>query len=51
MTLPDGSALVGDYTAGMTPKAIKWWPWSFNQGVNTVAIYQIDQIILGSEVF
>lgn len=48
--LPDNTMLCGDYGNGMDPKKIKWWPWSFNQGVNTVAIHNIDDIILGSEI-
>lgn len=48
IVLPDGTLLEGNYGNGMDYKAIRWWPWSFIVRINTIAIYNIDQIILGS---
>ena len=48
--LPDLTLLVGGYRSGMDPKKIKWMPWSFAMGVNTVAIVGVDTIILGSDL-
>jgi hypothetical protein len=48
--LPDLSMLVGNYANGMDPKKIRWSPWSFAMGVNTIAIFNIDEIIIGSDL-
>lgn len=48
--LPDKTMLVGNYSIGMDPKKIRWSPMSFIMGVNTVAITQIDDIIIGSDL-
>ena len=52
--LPNRQLLVGNYINGMDWKNIKWCPWSFNTsptnpGISCVAIYNIDQIILGAD--
>ena len=39
--------MIGDYKNGMDPKNIRWWPWSFIFYVNTIAIVNIDDVILG----
>jgi hypothetical protein len=48
--LPDGRLLVGDYSNGMDPKNLKWEPWQFMVKVNTIAIWNIDTIIIGSPI-
>lgn len=48
--LPDGRLLCGDYSNGMDPKNIRWEPWQFMVRVNTVAIWNIDTIIIGSPI-
>ena len=48
--LPDRRMLVGNYSIGMDPKKIKWTPWSFLRGVNTIAVVNIDEIILGTDL-
>lgn len=50
IVLPTRKVLVGNYAHGMDPMKIRWAPWSFIQGVNTVAIHNIDEIILGSDI-
>jgi hypothetical protein len=45
----DRTIMVGDYTNGLDPKNIKWWPWSFIFYINTIAIVNIDQLILGTD--
>ena len=49
IVLPNGSALVGNYSDGMEPMKMKWEPISFLMSVNTVAIYNIDEIIFGAD--
>lgn len=49
IALPDRTLLVGDYSSGLGPMQIKWWPYSFFIGVDTVALVNIDTFIMGSE--
>lgn len=50
IVLPTRQLLVCNYAMGMDPKKSKWEPWSFLPGVNTVAIFNIDKIILGADL-
>lgn len=50
ITLPDKTVLYANYSNGMDPKKIRWSPWSWIMGVNTVAIVNIDEIIFGSDI-
>lgn len=47
--LPSRNLLVGNYSNGMDQMKIRWSPQSFVMGVNTVAIWNIDEIILGAD--
>ncbi len=47
---PDDEILMADYANGLDPKKIRWMPWTFPQGVNTVAIFNIDEIVIGSDI-
>lgn len=47
--LPTGFILVGNYSLGMSPKEMRWTPWSFDMDVNTIAIHNIDEIIIGAD--
>lgn len=48
-TLPDYTMLIGDYSNGMSAKNIRWTPWTFDIKVNTIALVNIDQIIIGAQ--
>jgi len=48
--LPDRTLLVGNYANGLDPQKIRWSPWSFAMGVNTIGIFNIDEIIIGSDL-
>jgi hypothetical protein len=48
--LPTGNVLLGNYANGMDTKTIRWSPWSFFMGINTLAIQNIDEIILGADL-
>lgn len=48
--LPTRKLLVGFYSHGMESKAIRWCPWSFLPGINTIAIVNIDEIIIGADL-
>lgn len=45
---PDNNMLVANYSLGMDPQKIRWSPQSFPMPINSVSIYDIDQIILGA---
>jgi hypothetical protein len=48
--LPTRDLLVCNYAQGLDPKKARWEPWSFLMGVNTVAIFNIDEVILGANL-
>jgi len=50
IVLPDRTMLVGSYDGGLDSKNLSWWPWSFRMGVNTVAIVNIDEIVIGADL-
>lgn len=50
IVLPTRDLLVANYTNGMDPKKIKWSPMSFLVNISSVAIHQIDDIILGADL-
>ena len=48
--LPTRQVLMGNYSNGLDWKSIRWCPWSFRMGINTVGIHNIDEIILGADL-
>lgn len=46
--LPDGDLLIGDYNNGRDYKNIRWAPWSFTISANTIALVNINTLIIGS---
>jgi len=48
-TLPDRRLLIGDYNKGLTPAAIRWAPWRWDVKVNTIALVNINELIIGAE--
>ena len=48
MTLPDKKMLMGDYRNGFDYKSIKWWPWSFDIETNTIALVQVNVLVIGA---
>lgn len=47
--LTDNSVLMGDYSNGFDPKAIRWTPWTFDVKVNALALINISELILGCD--
>lgn len=47
--LQDGRLLLGDYSDGLDPQNIRWTPWRFDFRVNTVALVNINDLIIASE--
>lgn len=50
MVLPNRNILVGNYMNGMDAEKIRWTIWSYDMGVNTIAIVNIDQVIVGTDM-
>jgi len=51
VVLPNRSLLVGNYSNGFDPRKIRWAPQTFPMGINCLAITNIDQIIIGADIF
>jgi len=47
--LTDRTMLYGDYSNGFDPKSIRWSPWSFAVHVNTIALINISELLLGCD--
>lgn len=41
--------LQGDYVNGLDPKKIRWCPWSFDALVNTLALINVDELLIGCD--
>lgn len=50
IVLPTKELLVGFYSHGMEAMAIRWCPWSFLPGINTIAIVNTDEIVIGADL-
>ena len=48
-TLPDRTLLVGDYKNGMDAKNIRWTIWRYDVTINTIALVNINDLIIGAE--
>jgi hypothetical protein len=49
ITLPDRRLLKADYSDGLDPQNIRWTVWVFDFKVNTVALVNINDLIIASE--
>lgn len=48
LSLPDRHMLLGDYQNGLTPKDIRWSPWSTNMAITAVGLIDTNTLIVGS---
>lgn len=48
IVMPDNSMLIANYSLGMDPQNIRWSPATFPMAINSVGIFDIDQVILGA---
>lgn len=49
ITMPDRTMLKADYSDGLDPQNIRWTPWVFDFKVNTVALVNINDLIIAAE--
>lgn len=49
IVLTDRTMLHGNYANGLDPKNVRWSPWSFDTNVNTVALININELLLGCD--
>jgi hypothetical protein len=47
--LTDRTVLHGDYGNGFDPKKIRWAPWTFATNVNTLALININELLIGCD--
>lgn len=48
IALPNRVILYADYSYGLDPKEIRWYPWSFDIEVNTIALIQLNVLAIGA---
>lgn len=48
INLPNRTLLVGDYTTHLDPEKIKWWKWTFDVQVTTIALIDKNKLIIGA---
>lgn len=41
--------LYGNYANGLDPKSIRWSPWTFDTKVNTLALINVNELLLGCD--
>lgn len=49
--LPSRHLLVGFFQVGLNPQKIQWEQWTFVQPVTTIAVTDIDEDIIGSDIY
>lgn len=47
--MTDRRVLFGNYKNGFDPKSIRWAPWKFDAKVNTIALINISELLLGCD--
>jgi hypothetical protein len=50
MVTTDNNILYGNYANGLDPKSIRWSPWDFDMGVNTLCLINVNELLIGSEL-
>jgi hypothetical protein len=50
ITLPDETLLIGDYNNGFDPQNVRWAIWRFDVTVNTIALVNINELIIGADL-
>lgn len=48
IALPNKVILYADYSYGLNPQRIRWYPWSFDVEVNTIALIETNTLAIGS---
>lgn len=49
VVLTDRTVLYGNYANGFDPKNIRWCPWTFQPYVNTLALINVSELLLGCD--
>ncbi len=49
VVLTDRSMEFADYKNGFDPKAIRWTPWTFDVKINTIALINVSELLLGAD--
>lgn len=49
IVLTDRTVLFGDYANGFDPKKVRWAPWTFATKVNSLALINVNELLLGCD--
>jgi len=49
IVMTDRTVMYGNYANGFDPKNIRWCPWTFKAYVNTLALVNVSELILGCD--
>lgn len=50
VVMTDRTMLYGDYSNGLDPKKIRWSPWSFAAFVNSIALVNVSELLVGTDI-
>jgi len=50
IVMPDRTMLYGDYQNQLDPRKIRWTPWTFDSDVNTIALINVSELLLGLDI-
>jgi hypothetical protein len=45
----DRNVLVGNYANGLGPKTLRWCPWTFSTYINTLALVNVNELLIGAD--
>jgi len=49
VVMTDRTIMYGNYANGFDPKSIRWCPWTFTPLVNTLALVNVSELLLGCD--
>jgi hypothetical protein len=49
IVMTDRTVLYSNYANGFDPKAIRWCPWTFDTKVNSLCLFNINELLLGCD--
>ena len=49
IVLTDRTIMFGNYALGLDPKKIRWAPWTFDVNVNSLALINVNELLLGCD--
>lgn len=47
--MTDRTVLMGNYANGLDPKSMRWCPWTFQTYINSLALANVNELLLGAD--